>query len=106
MLLLLLSTAAAEVEFKSVGATTVASYMTFVAGVVAVVNSRQQTMTSFHFGDKPSGIPTTVGGKGFIAESESTPSANQVACWASVDGAEPVEFAFKLASPPGNCCYR
>ena len=28
----------------------------------SVVNSRQQTMTSFHFGDKPSGIPTTVGG--------------------------------------------
>ncbi len=56
----------------------------------AVVNSRQQTMASFYFGDKPSGIPTTVGGKGFIA------SANQVACWASADGAAPVELASPL----------
>ena len=70
------------------------------AGVVVVINS-QHTVPCFHFGDKPSGIPTTVGGKGFIAETESTPSANQVAYWASTkaDGAKDVEFAFKLASP-------
>ena len=57
--------------------------------------------TGFYFGGKPSGIPTTVGGKGFIAETESTPSSNQVAYWASTkaDGAKAVEFAFKPASP-------